>query len=106
MLYKGKKPKQNKTNNDDISYFLILDRTSLLTQKQLEQDYDAPRLKSSPQNFHSCHHELVERYKLYISQMAIDLFRVVYHSALCDFYWEYRKKCMQRTYMSSMGLGQ
>jgi hypothetical protein len=41
-------------------YSNIQERAQLLTQKQLNQGYFSPRLKSSLQKFYGRHHELVD----------------------------------------------
>ena len=43
-------------------------------QRLLKQDYVAPILKSLLQTFYGRHHELVDRYEIYISKMAMDPF--------------------------------
>ena len=48
-------------------YSDFLDRSQLLTQTLLKQGYVAPRLKSSIQKFYDRHHNLVDRYKISIS---------------------------------------
>ena len=47
-------------------------------QELLKQDYVAPGLKSSQQKLYGCHHELVDRYEISISQIAIGLFNETY----------------------------
>jgi lysophospholipase L1-like esterase len=54
-------------------YSDFLGSTQLLTQKLLKQGYIAPRLKSWLQTFYGRHHNLVDRYKISISQMTMDL---------------------------------
>ena len=44
-----------------------------LIQKLLKQGYVAPRLKSWLQEFYGGHNNLVDRYKISISQMKMDL---------------------------------
>ena len=56
-----------------VQYSDFQDRTQLLTQEKLKQGYVAPRLKSSLQKFYSSHHNLVDHYKISISQMTMDL---------------------------------
>ena len=43
-------------------------------QRLLKQAYVAPILKSLLQTFYGRHHELVDRYEIYISKMAMDPF--------------------------------
>ena len=49
-------------------------QSELLTQTLLGQRYVTPKLKSSQHKFYGRRHELVDHYKIYISQMSIDLF--------------------------------
>jgi len=42
--------------------------------QMLKHGYVAPRLKSSLQNFYGHHDKLVDRYKIFISQMKMELF--------------------------------
>jgi hypothetical protein len=59
-----------------------LDRAQLLTQKLLKC-YVAPGLKLSLQTFYSRHHEQVNRYEIFISQMAMEIrFRICYLSSM------------------------
>jgi len=55
----------------------------LLTQNLLKQGYVATRLKSSLQKFDGRHHNLVDRYKISISQMTMNhftfMFSFLYH---------------------------
>ena len=53
-------------------YNTFMDRAQLLTQMLLKQGYVALRLKSSLQKCY-CHHNLVDRYGISISQMTMDL---------------------------------
>jgi hypothetical protein len=55
-----------------VSNTMIFWTVQLLTEKLLNKGYDAPRLKSSKPKFKCHHHQLVGRYEIYISQMAID----------------------------------
>ena len=52
-------------------YSDFLDRSLLLKQKQLKQDYVAHRLKSSLQKEFCDHHDLVDHYEILISQMVV-----------------------------------
>ena len=59
-------------------YSDFLDRAQLLTQNLLKQDHVAPRLKSSLRKLYGRHHNLVDRYEIFISQMTMDLFLFTY----------------------------
>jgi hypothetical protein len=67
----SKSTKQLFLKPESASDFLY--RAQLLTQKLLKQGYVASRLKSSIQKFYGCHHNLVDRYELSITQMTIYL---------------------------------
>ena len=73
-----------------VQYNDFLDRAQLLTQKLLKQGCIAPGLKSSLQKFYGRHHNLVGRYEISISQMAMNIllytqmFSFLYHCK--DFY--------------------
>ena len=56
-----------------VQYSDFLDRAQLLTQKLLKQGYVAPKLKSSQQKLYGRHHDLVDRYERFISQITMDL---------------------------------
>ena len=62
-----------RSSRNCAQYSDFLDRTQLLTQEKLKQGYVAPRLKSSLQTFYSSHHNLVDHYKISISQITMDL---------------------------------
>ena len=51
----------------------FLDRAQLPTLKLLKQGNFAPKLKSSLRQFYGHHHDLVDRYKISISKMTMDL---------------------------------
>ena len=55
-----------------VQYIDFLDRPQQLTQMLLKQGYFAPRLKSSLQTFDGRHHNLVDRYEMFISQLTTD----------------------------------
>jgi hypothetical protein len=55
-----------------VQYIDFLDRPQQLTQMLLKQGYFAPRLKSSLQKFDGRHHNLVDRYEMFISQLTTD----------------------------------
>jgi hypothetical protein len=48
----------------------LLDRGLLLTRKLLNQGFLLVKLKSSLQKFNGCHHGLVHRYRIFVSQMT------------------------------------
>ena len=56
-----------------VKYREFLERAQLLTQKLPTQGNVATRLKSSLQKFYGRHHNMVDRYKISISQMTMDL---------------------------------
>ena len=56
-----------------VQYSDFLDRAQLLKQTILKQDYVAPRLKSSLQQFYGRIQELVDRCGISISQMTISI---------------------------------
>ena len=60
------------------TYSTFMDRAQLLTEMLLEQGYVA--LKSSLQKFYCCHHNLVDRYGISISQMTMDRLLFTYAS--------------------------
>ena len=57
-----------------ISYYDSLDRWLLLTRKLLNQEFKMVMLKSSLRKFYERHHELVDRYRITVSQMISDMF--------------------------------
>jgi hypothetical protein len=52
------------------SYQDLLDRGLLLTRKLLNQEFLLVKLKSSLRKFYGRHHDLVDRYGIYVSQMT------------------------------------
>ena len=58
------------------SYQDFLDRGLLLTSKLLNQGFLLVKLKSSLRKFYSGHHDLVDRYIIYVSQMTTDMFHL------------------------------
>ena len=56
-----------------VQYSYCLDRAQLRTHKLLKQVHVAPKLKSSLQRFCGGHHDLVDRYGIYISKMTMNL---------------------------------
>ena len=58
------------------SYHDFLDRGLLLTRKLLNQGFLLAKLKSSFRKFYSRHHDLVDHYGMYVSQMTTDMFHV------------------------------
>ena len=59
------------------SYQDFLDRGLLLTRKLLNQGFILVKLKSSLRKFYGRHHDLVDRYGIYVSQMTTDTFRLL-----------------------------
>ena len=58
------------------SYHDFLDRGLLLTRKLLNQGFVLVKLKSSLRKFYVCHHDLVDRYGISVSQMTTDMFHL------------------------------
>jgi len=58
------------------SYQDFLDRRLLLTRKILNQGFLLVKLKSSFRKFYGCHHDLVDRYGIYVSQMTTIMFHL------------------------------
>ena len=58
------------------SYQDFLDRGLLLTRKLLNQGFHLVKLKSSLRRFYGRHHDLVDRYGIYVSQMTTDMFHL------------------------------
>jgi hypothetical protein len=58
------------------SYQNFLDRALLLTRKLLNQGFLLVMLKSSLRKFYGRHHDLVDRYGIYVSQMTTDMFHL------------------------------
>jgi hypothetical protein len=58
------------------SYQDFLDRGLLLTWKLLNQWFLLVKLKSSLRKFYGQHHDLVDRYGIYVSQMTTDMFHL------------------------------
>ena len=52
------------------------DRVLLLTRKLLNQGFFLAKLESSLRKFYCCHHDLVDRYGIYVPQMITDMFHV------------------------------
>jgi hypothetical protein len=61
------------------SYYDFFDRGLLLTRKLLNQGFLVVKLKSSLRKFYCCHHDLVNRYRIYVSQIIMDMFRPFHH---------------------------
>jgi hypothetical protein len=59
------------------SYQDLLDRGLLLTRKLLNQGFLLVKLKSSLRKFYGRHHDLVDRYGIYVSQMTTDMFHLL-----------------------------
>ena len=60
------------------SYQDFLDRVLLLTRKLLNQGFLLVKVKSSLRKFYGRHHDLVDRYGIYVSQMTTDMFHLSY----------------------------
>jgi len=58
------------------SYQDFLDRWLLLTRKLLNQGFLLVRLKSSLRKLHGRHHDLVDRYRISVSQMTTEMFQL------------------------------
>ena len=58
------------------SYQDFLDRGLLLTRKPLNQGFLLVKLKSSLRKFYGRHHDLVDRYRISLSQMTTDMFHL------------------------------
>ena len=58
------------------SYQDFLDRGLLLTRKLLNQGFLLFRLKSSLRKFYGRHHDLVDCYRIYVSQMTTNMFHL------------------------------
>ena len=58
------------------SYQDFLDRGLLLTRKLLYQGFLLVKLKSSLQKFYGRHHDLVDRYGIYVSHLTTDMFHL------------------------------
>ena len=56
------------------SYQDFLDRGLLLTRKILNQGLLLVKLKSSLRKSYCRHHDLIDRYVIYVSQMTMDMF--------------------------------
>jgi hypothetical protein len=52
----------------------FLDRGLLLTRKLLTQGFLMVKLKSSLRKFYDRHHDLVDRYGIYVSHITTDMF--------------------------------
>jgi hypothetical protein len=48
----------------------------LLTRKLLNQGFLLVKLKSSLRKLYGCHHDLVDRYGISVSQMTTDMFHL------------------------------
>jgi hypothetical protein len=55
-----------------------LDIRLLLTRELLNQSFLLVKLKSSLQKFYGRHHDLVDRYGIYVSQMTMDMLQLSY----------------------------
>ena len=64
------------------TYQDLLDRGLMLARKLLNQWFLLVKRKSSLQKFYGCHHDLVNRYGISVSQMTTDMFHLLH--ALLD----------------------
>ena len=71
------------------SYQDFLDRCLLLTRKLLNQGFLLVKLKSSLRKFYSRHHDLVDRYGIFVSQMTTDMF----HMPVLSSFMTYHQVC-------------
>jgi hypothetical protein len=55
----------------------FLDRGLLLTRELLNQGFLLVKLKSLLRIFYGSHHDLVDRYGIYVSQMTTDMFHLM-----------------------------
>ena len=60
------------------SYSDFLNRAKTLSQKLLGQGYVQPLLLSSLQKLYGRHHDIIERYEVWVSQMRINIFRLYF----------------------------
>ena len=58
------------------SYHDFLDRVVLLTRKLLNQGFLLVKMQSSLLRFYGRHHDMVDRYGIYASQMTTDMFHL------------------------------
>ena len=58
------------------SYHDLLARGLLVTRKLLNQEFLVIKLKLSLQKFYGCHHDLVNRYGISVSQNTTAMFRL------------------------------
>jgi hypothetical protein len=63
-------------SRDCGSYQDFLNRGLLQTGKLLNQGFLLVKLKSSLRKFYDRHHDLVDHYRIYVSQMATDIFHL------------------------------
>ena len=74
-------------------HWYILWQTSAADTEVVKQGYVAPRLKSSLQQLYGHHHALVYHYRIFSSQMAVDLLSFTY-----IFYFSYHRQDFQKFY--------
>jgi hypothetical protein len=60
------------------SYSDFLNRVKTLSQKLVGQGYVQPLLLSSLHKFYGRHHDIIERYEVFVSQMRINIFRLYF----------------------------
>jgi hypothetical protein len=58
------------------SFHNVIDRGLLLTRKPLNQEFLLVKLKSLLWKFYDRHHDLVDRYGIFVSQMTTDMFHL------------------------------
>jgi hypothetical protein len=64
-------------SRDCGSYHDFLDRGLLLTRNLLNQGFLLVKLKSSLRKCYGRHHDLVDRYRISVSQMTTDMFHLL-----------------------------
>ena len=65
--------KSAKTKRQNHIVCRLIRKKEYCINQLLKQSYAPPELKSSLQTFYGCHHELLDRYEISISQMTMDL---------------------------------
>ena len=77
------------------SYQDFLDRGLLLTRKLLIQGFLLVKLKSSLRKFYGCHHDLVDRYGISVSQMTTICSTCRKHFPVLTSFMTYHRVCNQ-----------
>ena len=75
------------------SYQDFLDRELLLTRKLLNQGFLLVKLKSSLRTFYDCHHDLVDRYGISVSQMTTICSTCREHFPILSLFMTYHRVC-------------